>query len=97
MGENHLAPIPVALYGIVMLMAGIAYFILARVLTRHEGADSRLAKALGKDVKGLISILIYAAAIPLSFVNPWIACASYVLVALIWLCPDPRIERELNR
>ncbi len=97
MGENHLASIPVALYGVDMLMSGLAYFILSRTLIGLEGADSKLAIALGKDHKGVISIAIYAAAIPLAFVNPWIACASYVLVALIWLVPDSRIERGLPR
>ncbi len=95
MGENHLAPIPVALHGVDLLMSGLAYFILSRTLISLEGAGSKLAIALGKDHKGVISLAIYAAAIPLAFLNPWIACASYVLVALIWLVPDSRIERGL--
>ncbi len=95
MGENHLAPLPVALYGVDMLMSGVAYFILSRTLINLEGASSKLAIALGKDHKGVISLAIYAAAIPLAFVNPWIACACYVLVALLWLVPDSRIERGL--
>ncbi len=95
MGENHLAPLPVALYGVDMLMSGVAYFILSRTLINLEGASSKLAIALGRDHKGVISLAIYAAAIPLAFVNPWIACACYVLVALLWLVPDSRIERGL--
>ena len=97
MGENHAAPTPVALYGVVLLMAGVAYFILARVLARLEGPQSKLAKAIGKDFKGLISLALYALAISLAYVNAWLACACYVVVALLWLVPDPRIEREIER
>ncbi len=93
MGENHFAALPVALYGAVLLMAGLAYFVLARALAAHHGKDSKLARALGKDTKGRASVAIYAAAIPLSFVNPWIAFAMYVVVAIIWFIPDRRIER----
>jgi uncharacterized membrane protein len=93
MGENHFATLPVALYGTVLLMAGLAYFVLARALAAHHGKDSKLAMALGKDTKGIASLIIYAAAIPLSFVNPWIAFGLYVLVAVIWFIPDRRIER----
>ena len=93
MGENHFAALPVALYGAVLLMAGLAYFVLARALAAHHGRDSKLAMALGKDIKGIASLVIYAAAIPLSFVNPWIAFAMYVVVAIIWFIPDRRIER----
>ena len=93
MGENHFAALPVALYGAVLLMAGLAYFVLARELATHHGKDSKLAMAFGKDVKGIASLIIYAAAIPLSFVNPWIAFALYVVVAIIWFIPDRRIER----
>lgn len=96
MGENHFAAIPVALYGFVLLMAGIAYFILARSLVRRHGQDSALAQALGKDFKGIASVAIYAAALPLAFLNRWIAFGLYVLVALIWLIPDRRIERVLQ-
>src|SRR5919112_780423 len=95
MGENHFAAWPVALYGVVLLFAAIAYYILARVLVSHEGKDSALAKALGRDFKGKVSVLFYAAAILLSFVNSWLACALYVLVAVMWLIPDRRIERAL--
>ena len=96
MGENHFAAWPVALYGIVMLFAGIAYFILAHVLISHHGRDSALAKALGKDFKGKVSVVLYAAAVPLSFVRSWLACGLYVLVAIMWLIPDRRIEHTLG-
>ena len=95
MGENHFAAWPVALYGLVMLCAGIAYFILARALVSSHGRDSTLAKALGKDFKGKLSVVFYAAAIPLAFVSSWLACALYVLVAAMWLIPDRRIEQAL--
>lgn len=95
MGENHFAPWPVAMYGIVLMFAGIAYFILVRVLLSHHGSDSALAKAIGSDFKGLLSVALYAVAIPLSFVDWRLACALYVLVAIIWLIPDRRIERVL--
>jgi uncharacterized membrane protein len=96
MGENHFAPMPVALYGVVLIMAAIAYFILSRALIQHHGHDSVLAKAVGKDFKGKISVLIYALAIPLSFLNQWIAFGLYIFVALIWFIPDRRIERTLS-
>jgi TMEM175 potassium channel family protein len=95
MGENHLDSWPVAAYGIVLLLAGVAYFILARVLIRLHGLGSTLATSLGSDRKSKISILIYAASIPLAFVQPWIANAGYVIVAVIWLVPDRRIERRV--
>ena len=97
MGENHLAAWPVALYGMVLLFAGIAYFLLTRMLIAHHGRDSKLATSIGNDKKGILSVVIYAAAIPLSFVQPWISCACYALVAVMWLVPDPRIERTLER
>jgi uncharacterized membrane protein len=96
MGENHFAAWPVALYGTVLLVAGIAYFILTRVLVSYHGRDSALAKAVGKDFKGKVSVVFYAVATPLSLVNSWLACALYVLVAVMWLIPDRRIERELT-
>ncbi|MBC1224811.1 DUF1211 domain-containing protein [Nostoc sp. UCD121] len=96
MGENHFTALPVAFYGVVLLMAAIAYFILSRTLISHHGRDSMLAKAVGRDFKGKISVLIYAAAIPLAFVKPWFGCALYVLVAIMWLIPDRRIERTLK-
>lgn len=96
MGENHFAAWPVASYGAVLLFAAIAYFILARALISEHGTDSALARALGKDFKGKASVVFYAVAIPLSFVNSWLACALYVLVAVMWLIPDRRIERALT-
>ena len=95
MGENHFAPVPTALYGVVLLMAAIAYWILQRVIIASEGRDSVLARAVGKDVKGNLSLLIYAAAIPLAFADHRIGQLCYVFVALLWLVPDRRIERAL--
>lgn len=95
MGENHFEPWPVALYGTVLLFAGIAYFILTKTLIVGHGSDSTLATSIGRDVKGKMSLAAYAAAIPFSFSQPWIACALYVLVAIMWLVPDRRIERAL--
>jgi uncharacterized membrane protein len=96
MGESHFAPWPVAAYGAVMLLAGCAYYILTRVLIAHHGKDSRLAIAVGRDMKGGLSVLIYAIAIGVSFVEPRVACGLYVLVAIIWLIPDRRIETVLK-
>lgn len=96
MGENSFAPAPTALYGVVLLMASIAYFILEKMIIRSQGKDSVLAAAVGKDLKGKISPLCYLAAIPLSYLNQWIAGALYVFVALIWLIPDRRIERTIS-
>ena len=96
MGENGMATDTVALYGVVMLMAGLAYYILARALARLHGPDSALALAIGKDRKGLISLLIYALAIPIAFASAWLAFGMYVVVALIWFIPDRRIERVLS-
>ena len=93
--ENHFEPWPVAVYGIDLLMAGVAYFILTRALISLHGRDSTLAKSIGSDTKGKISIAIYAVAIPLAFVQPGIAGAGYVMVAIMWLIPDRRIERKL--
>jgi uncharacterized membrane protein len=95
--ENHFAAVPVASYGFVLLMAGVAYYLLERVLVAHHGKDSTLARAMGLDYKGLASVVIYAAAIGLAFVNPWVSCGLYVLVAVMWFIPDPRIERSLPR
>jgi uncharacterized membrane protein len=96
MGENHFAPLPAAVYGVVLLGAACAYFVLTRALLAiHEG-ESTLARALGKDFKGKVSVVIYAAAIPLAFVSAWIACGLYALVAAIWLCPDQRFERLMH-
>jgi uncharacterized membrane protein len=96
MGENHLAVIPTAIYGFVLLMAAIAYYVLQRTIIAKEGGESLLARAVGRDWKGKLSPLLYLAAIPLAFVSPWIASGLYVFAALLWLIPDPRIERKLE-
>jgi uncharacterized membrane protein len=92
MGENHFAPLPTAVYGVVLLMAGVAFQILARTLVAQQPPGSRLEAALGSDAKGKLSLALYAAAVPLAFVNQWISDAIYVAVALLWLVPDRRIE-----
>ena len=97
MGENHFAPLPTAVYGIVLLFAALAYWILVNVIIAAEGPHSKLALAVGKDIKGKISPLFYLAAIPLAFVHQAIAEALYVAVALIWLVPDRRIESRLAK
>jgi uncharacterized membrane protein len=94
MGENDFDQPPVALWGIVMLMAGVAYYILTIILIRHHGPESTLRAAVGSDVKGMMSVLIYAVAIVVSFANRWVSLALYVAVALMWLVPDPRIEKR---
>jgi uncharacterized membrane protein len=94
-GENHFAATPVALYGTVLFLAAIAYFILTRALLASHRQDSTLAIAIGRDSKGKLSAVIYAVAIPLAFISPWIACGLYVLVAMMWLIPDRRIEKTL--
>lgn len=86
---------PVAFYGIILFMSGVAYYILQQLLIRADGKESTLAKALGSDFKGKISVVIYACSVALAWVNPYISCALYVAVALIWLVPDKRIERQL--
>lgn len=96
MGENHFTPAPTALYGAVMLLAAIAYYILQSVIIAEQGCDSKLAAAIGRDLKGKLSPVIYAIAIAVAFFRPWISCALYVLVALMWLVPDRRIERVLH-
>jgi uncharacterized membrane protein len=95
MGENHFAAWPVAAYGVVLLLAAMAYFILVRALIALHGRESTLAAAIGGDFKGKISPILYAVAVPLAFVNAWIAFGIYVLVAVIWFTPDPRIEKRL--
>jgi uncharacterized membrane protein len=96
MGENHFAPLPTAAYGAVMLAASVAYYVLQRLIIAEQGPHSKLKAAVGGDVKGKLSPLIYVAAILLSFVSQWVADALYVLVALIWLIPDRRIESKLD-
>jgi uncharacterized membrane protein len=95
-GESELASLPTAVYGGVLLLASIGYWILVNTIIAHEGHESRLGAAIGRDLKGKISIVIYATAIPLAFVSPVIAGALYITVAAIWLSPDPRIERKMK-
>ena len=97
LGENGFAAWPVALYGVVLLMAGFAYFLLERALVAHHGQNSMLAAAVGYDTKGYISLVCYASAIPLAFINAMLACVLYVIVAVIWFIPDQRIEKVLKR
>ncbi|MCB0503525.1 MAG: DUF1211 domain-containing protein [Bacteroidetes bacterium] len=92
MGENHFMPNTMALYGIILLMAAIAYFLLQSIIINNHGKDSLLAKAIGRDIKGKISPVLYILGIATSWINPWISGAFYILVALIWLIPDKRIE-----
>src|SRR5258706_13398298 len=94
MSENHFAAVPTALYGFVLFMASIAYYILSQSLIRVHGAKSTLGRSIGRDVKGMISTAIYVVAIPLAFVQWWIAFGLYCVVAAIWIVPDRRIERE---
>jgi uncharacterized membrane protein len=95
MGTSNFAAWPVATYGVVMLLSGCAYFLLTRVLIAHHGKESALAAAVGRDIKGVLSLAIYAAGIAVAFAEPLIACALYVVVAVIWLIPDRRIEMTL--
>ncbi|HKZ67301.1 MAG TPA: TMEM175 family protein [Chitinophagaceae bacterium] len=95
MGENNFTTLPVALYGMVLLMAAVAYYLLAHSLARLHGKNSTLAEALGNDWKGILSVLSYAVGIGLSFIKPWLGFATYALVAAIWFIPDKRIENKL--
>ena len=97
MGQNHFAALPTALYGVVLLFAGIAYYILEQVIIHGEGANSRLRAAVGGDAKGIISMVLYLAAIPLAFLNQLLSDALYVTVALMWLVPDRRIEARFRK
>jgi uncharacterized membrane protein len=96
MGENHFARQPVFLYGLILTGAGFAYWLLVKALLRHHQKDSKLARAIGKDLKGRISILIYLISLAASFIHPWISCGLFVLVAIIWLIPDRRIENIID-
>jgi uncharacterized membrane protein len=96
MGENHFAPLPTAVYGAVMLAAAIAYYVLQKLIIAQQGPNSKLEAAVGKDIKGKISPLVYLVAIPLAFVHQWLSDGLYVLVALMWLIPDRRIELKLS-
>jgi uncharacterized membrane protein len=97
MGENRFAPLPTAVYGVVLLAAAIAYYILQTLIIAEPGANAKLEKAVGKDWKGKLSPLIYLAAIGLAFVNQWIAGALYAFAALIWFVPDRRIEKKIKK
>ena len=97
MGDNDFTSWPVALYGVVLFLAGIAYFILVRTLLAVHGPESTLSASIGSDRKGKISIVIYAPAIPLAFFRPWISALCYIAVAIIWLVPDRRIESRISR
>jgi len=94
-GESHFAPVPVATYGMVQLFAGFAYYILSQLLIRRHGEDSPLARALGNDLKGRISLALYLVAVGVAFAAPWISCAIFVGVMIMWLVPDRRIEKVL--
>jgi uncharacterized membrane protein len=96
MGENHFTKWPVIVYGVVLIMNSIAYYILVRCLLKANGKDSTLAKALGSDLKGKVSTLIYAVGIAIAFLNTWISLALYTVVAIMWLVPDSRIEKKLE-
>ena len=97
MGENHFAKEPMALYGLILLMAAISYFILQKIIIRSQGHDSILKHAVGKDIKGKMSPVLYIIGIGLAWVSPWASALMYVLVALMWLIPDKRIEKILQR
>jgi uncharacterized membrane protein len=96
LGENHLARLPTALYGVALLMPAIAYYLLQVTIIRHQGRQGPLAAALGRDIKGKLSPLLYSAAIVVAFVQPWISHVIYVVVALMWLVPDARIEHAVR-
>ncbi|HEU5180382.1 MAG TPA: TMEM175 family protein [Candidatus Polarisedimenticolia bacterium] len=96
LGENRVASFPAALYGVILLFAAVAYTILQGAIVREHGPESSLRQAVGGDAKGKVSIVLYVAAIPLAFLNPWISIAIYVTVAMIWLVPDRRIESHAH-
>ena len=96
MGENHFSAIPTALFGVDLFMAGVAYYILAKCLVKLHGEDSTLGRAVGNDVKGKISVVVYAAGILLACFNGWISLCLYTLVAIMWFIPDRRIEKKLE-
>ena len=97
MGENHFAPAPVALYGVVLLFAAIAFRILQQLIITSQGQDSVLKKAIGSDWKGKLSLIVYAIAIPMAFASRWVSLGLYLFIALIWLVPNRRIEKALSR
>jgi len=95
-GENHIAPLPVAVYGFILLMAGVAYGILTKIVLNVKDQNPQLAQAVGSGIKEKLSVLIYLIAIPIAFINQWISLVLYVLVAIMWLQPDRRIEKLLD-
>jgi TMEM175 potassium channel family protein len=97
MGQNLAAPLPTAIYGVVLLLPAVAYYLLQRAIIRQQGAKSVLSQALGADIKGKASLVIYAAGAAIAFLSPWLSIALYVLVAIIWLVPDRRIEETLRK
>jgi uncharacterized membrane protein len=97
MGENHFGKLPLALYGIILFMAAIAYWLLQAAIIAHNGKNSILSKAIGKDLKGKISPILYLIAIPMAFVNEWVSGILYVIVAGMWLIPDKRIEEKMDK
>ena len=97
MGQNHFAPLPTAVYGVVLFFASVAYWLLQREIILEQGPDSRLALVIGNNLKGNLSGLLYAVAVPMAFVEPWISYAIYIGVALVWLVPDRRIEAKFYR
>ncbi len=97
MGESHMAPAPTAFYGAVLLLAGVAYLILQTAIIAHQGPKSKLAAAVGRDLKGKLSAVLYAVAIPVALLRPWVAAGIYLVVALTWLVPDRRIEATIER
>jgi len=96
MGENHFTPAPVSLYGIVLLMAAIAYFILQKQIIKKQGENSLLKKAVGRDLKGKISPVLYLISIPFAFIATWVSDLIYIIVAVMWLIPDKRIEKTIG-
>ena len=95
-GENHLESIPIAFYGGILLISSVAYFLLQTTIIKHHGDDFALKKAIGKDIKGKVSLALYVLGIILSFINSWLAIVCYISVAIIWIVPDKRIEKKLN-
>ncbi len=97
MGENEFSQLPVAMYGFVLISAGLAYYILAQILIRHHGKESEIAKAIGRDKKGIISLIFYLLAISVAFIDTRISVGIYAIVAMIWLIPDRRLEKVLQK
>ncbi|MEQ1729788.1 MAG: TMEM175 family protein [Vicinamibacterales bacterium] len=94
MGENHYSPVPTAAYGVILVMSAVSYTLLQRAILKHHGPESKLAKAVGSDGKGKLSLALYLSAIPLAFVNQWLSDAIYVAVAVMWFVPDRRLEAQ---